>query len=158
MPPNPASVLSVLEGLPMWRSGRAVDMAMFQFGGRNRRTTRRGQPTEVGDYALHVQCAWRIGQRGRTLVGYRDEVDPESTMLGRRDRLLDEALASSLVVDAVEAPSTGLLVLRFVGEARLEVLPDRKEAYEEDVEHWRFLSPGSEVPHLVYHSTGFELE
>jgi hypothetical protein len=141
----------------MWGCRRAVDMAMFQFGERNHRTTRQGQPTEVGDHALHVQCAWRIVRGDRTLVGYRDEFDPGSTSLGRRDRLLNEALESSLVVDAVDASSTGLLVLRFLGETRLEVLPDRKEAYEEDVEHWRFFSPGSDAPHLVHHSNGFEL-
>ena len=124
----------------------------------NQRTMRQGQQTDVGDYALHVQCAWRIVRRDLTLVGSRDQFDPESTSAGRRDRLLDEILEPPLVVEGIEASSSGLLVLRFLGEAHLEVLPDRRESLDEDVEHWRFFSPEDKTPHLVCRSSGFELE
>lgn len=70
----------------------------------------------------------------------------------------EKSLEPSLVVGAVDAPPTGILAVRFLNETSLNVLPDRRETYDEDVEHWRFFAPGSDAPHLVYRSTEFELE
>lgn len=157
MGPDPASILSVLEAQPLWRCGRAVDMAMFHFGRRNQRTTRQGQQADA-------TMPSTSNARGESCVGTTRSLDPEtSSTWSRRARageigLLDEILAPSLVVEGIEASSAGLLVLRFLGEAHLEVLPDRRESQDEDVEHWRFFSPGDKAPHLVYHSSGFELE
>ena len=59
---------------------------------------------------------------------------------------------------AIEVSLSGFLALRFQAETRLEVVPDRKEDNGEDVEHWRFFSPGLDAAHLVYHSIGYQLE
>lgn len=67
--------LNVLISQPLWSSGRAADLEWFEFG--QRRTVRdsRGEK-EVGDYALHVQCAWRIRQGDKIVVASRDLYSP----------------------------------------------------------------------------------
>jgi len=51
---------AVLIGKPLWECNRAGDMAMFQFGARRMMPSPRGVMREVGEYALHLQCPWRI--------------------------------------------------------------------------------------------------
>jgi hypothetical protein len=74
--------LTTLVGLPLWAAGRAFTLEWFQFGDRITVQNHRGEPKEVGTYALHVDCAWRlIGPKG-IIVGSRDKyysaVDPEN--------------------------------------------------------------------------------
>ncbi|HLB87418.1 MAG TPA: hypothetical protein VJK29_07175, partial [Terriglobales bacterium] len=47
-------------------------MATFQFGGRIKGVDYYGRPSQVGDYALHVQCAWRITRGDEIVVGSGD--------------------------------------------------------------------------------------
>src|SRR4051812_5580418 len=54
------AALSQILGLPLTAARRAADMRVFQFG-----TLRPVDRGSVGDFALHVQCPWRIeGQDG----------------------------------------------------------------------------------------------
>ncbi len=56
--------LASLVGLPLRERARAADMEMFSFGDTHLRVAqfgpRKGQTVEVTDFALHIQCAWRI--------------------------------------------------------------------------------------------------
>src|SRR5215813_2282460 len=61
-----------LKGVPLWDSGRAADLEWFVFGERRTVKDSHDNPKEVGEYSLHVQCAWRITQADRGLVGSRD--------------------------------------------------------------------------------------
>jgi hypothetical protein len=150
---------TALEGLRMWGSGRAVDMEMFAFGRRLPRQKGDGSQHEVGEYALHVQCGWRIWHEGRTYVGSRDDFDPMLSHEGERDRLLHELFErENLVVLAVDTGSAGRLVIRFENGSELEVLPDRAKSDGEPAENWRLFTPGSDAPHLVYYSSGFRQE
>jgi len=153
------AAVTTLEGLPMWGSGRAVDMEMFAFGKRVPRRGRDGREYEAGEYALHLQCSWRLWKDGRTLVGSADEFDGMSSDEGRRDRLLREVFKGEpLIVRAVHTGSSGHLLVRFENGCELEVLPDwTTDQDNEPAENWRFLRVGS-APHLVYYSDGFRLE
>jgi hypothetical protein len=66
------SATLTLHGKALWRCLRAADMAMFDFGKRRISPDFRGNPREVGDLALHVQCAWRITRDDLVLVGSND--------------------------------------------------------------------------------------
>src|SRR2546425_8610409 len=66
------SATAALIGKPLWMCRRAADMATFQFGGRIKGVDYYGRPSQVGDYALHVQCAWRI-TRGDEIVVRSEE-------------------------------------------------------------------------------------
>lgn len=58
------AAVTALEGLRMWESARTVDAEMFAFGRRLPRRRENGSQYEVGEYALHVRCAWRIWHEG----------------------------------------------------------------------------------------------
>jgi hypothetical protein len=48
-------------------------LAWFEFGDRRTvKSLRNGAEKQVGDYALHVQCAWRITQRDDIVTGRGD--------------------------------------------------------------------------------------
>src|SRR5438105_14993093 len=59
------AALRVLIGEPLVGEARAANMAMFRFGSTHERTNRKGQPATVAEFALHIQCAWRlVGPQG----------------------------------------------------------------------------------------------
>lgn len=73
-------------GLPLWASGRAANMQWFQFGARRSRTDRRGVTREIGTYALHVECAWRVVGPEGVVVGAADvDYDVEGALLEIRE-------------------------------------------------------------------------
>ncbi len=134
-------------------------MAMFQFGERKTAVGFDGRPKEVGTFALHVQCRWRIVREDRVLVGSRDINYPADYSIGqeipddfdwdrdrtRLDRLIDElfeAGARSFVVQQVKAGLAGGLHLDLSDNLTLELFPD-DSAHEED---WRLFRPGSNEP------------
>jgi hypothetical protein len=65
------TALSQLIGLPLTAARRAADMRTFQFG--KLRAVDRGS---VGDFALHVQCPWRIEGPGGIVTGRLDLWEP----------------------------------------------------------------------------------
>ena len=72
-----ADALRVLQGLPMWAAGRtAVSLLWLHFGGVHDVVDRSGAAKTVGDYALHIDCPWRIVQRDVVVVGALDRFSP----------------------------------------------------------------------------------
>src|SRR6266705_2143807 len=69
--------LSPLTGMPLWVGHRAGDMQMFQLGERRSAKNHRGEISELGEYALHLQCAWRIRGEEGILVGSGDLYYPK---------------------------------------------------------------------------------
>ena len=70
------AALRPLTSLPLWGSHRAADLQGFQFGSRHPATTHKGKATLVGDYALHVQCPWRIVRGNQIVTGSGDVYYP----------------------------------------------------------------------------------
>jgi hypothetical protein len=163
--------LQPLIGAPLWGAGRAADMDTFQFGPRRPVTDRRGRTREVGTYAFHVQCAWRIaGPRG-IVVGSRDRYYPsEASGLDvsdpdfewdqaganlcdeRRARFFEEHRAAPLPVVEVRADDVGGVAIILGDGYRLEVFPDDSQ----DGEHWRFFQPHTDGDHFVVTGAGIE--
>jgi hypothetical protein len=164
--------LLVLVGKPFWGSARALDMQMFAFGNRILSENRRSEPVEKGEYALHVQCDWRMVRSGKILVGSRDiffeaieSVPPLSSVQSqtdwtRRDERLrdffDQPRANQVSVDWVEADILGGVRLGMNDKTVLEVFPNHSEIVEGHSEYWRFLQPGTDVPHVVVSGYGVE--
>ena len=71
-------------GMALWSSGRAADLEWFQFGQRRTVTARNGTK-EVGEYALHIQCGWRIRCGDQVVVGGRDLYYPPEGSDGPMD-------------------------------------------------------------------------
>jgi len=163
------AALAPLVGMQLWASNRAADMQTFQFGGKRTRVLqvgpRKGQQSVVGEFALHLQCAWRVMGPTGIIVGSADMFrrrsdQPESqdwdwSAVGANRR--DEAIAAWLdsrtyVVVAVHVDDAfGFTVVLSDGHS-LAVFPDGSG----DDERWRLLSPGDEAPHFVVTGAGIE--
>lgn len=165
------SVTAPLAGMPLWDAGRAADLLWLAFGQRLTIKDFRGKPREVGEYALHVQCAWRFVQDEKVLAGNRDLYyprgynDPKQQIPSGFDwdvqgaNRCDEMLATlfadgakQYVVVRVQPGHAGELILLLEGGLTLQIFPnDSLEG-----EHWRLFKPGSDAPHWVYTGDGLE--
>lgn len=159
---------AVLIEQELWACTRAADLASFQFGQRRNVKDSRGNSREVGEYALHIQCPWRITRDDSVVVGSGDlfyPVDPENQEprpdfdwqpIGgnRRDYLLKILFqdgARKLVVRDVEAGDGGSLRIELQDGYFLEVLPNLST----DDEQWRLFRPYREnEPHFVVTGRG----
>src|SRR5215469_12834765 len=123
--------LEPLIGIPLWSSGRAADLEWFHFGQR-RTVTARDRTKEVGEYALHIQCAWRIRHGDRVVIGSRDlyypreeSVDPVEDFdwdvqgANRRDKRIAELFQNEtrqLMVRDVQVREAGAFTISFDNE------------------------------------------
>jgi len=129
----------------MWEAGWAGDIAWFQFGQRVTTRDRAGRTREVGEYALHISCAW-VWRTDTGLVR-ADEDSPDLSDLGR--------LLTS--VQTVSAEAAGGLELQFSNGDLLRVeVEGLTDNPVEQTEYWRLLQPGRKTPHVVASSSGVE--
>ncbi|MGU7779238.1 hypothetical protein [Burkholderia sp. PU8-34] len=138
--------LAVLVGLDVSGINHAADMLTMQFGPLRQITTRRGTVKQVGAWALHVQCNWRIERAGET-VGTRDDLSgPDDKARSAAERL-DELLVKHgpTTVEGVLGSDSGGLWIAMSAGVRIVVTPNR----EEDEEDWRFFAPGADAAHFV---------
>ena len=163
--------IAVLVGRALWTCRRAADMAMFHFGDRSDTDTIHGTPAEVGEIALHVQCAWRIARENEVVVGRQDLYYPADYENEREDipkdfdwdrdpnrhdkllRVLFEDGARKFVVQKVEVGEAGRLHIELSDSLSLDVLPFNSLPGE----HWRLFSPVKEDQrHFVVTGRGIE--
>src|SRR4030095_13034377 len=154
--------VTVFVGRAMWTCRRAADMATFQFGAHKQVRTFKGEAAEVGEYALHVQCPWRIIRDETILVGSGDLYYPADDFSAdgipnnfnwdrdpnRRDHLLGvlfESGTREFMVEAVDLGKAGTLRIDFEKGFRLELFPSDSS----DDEHWRLFGIDDDRPTLV---------
>ena len=159
--------LAPLVGLPLWSAGRTLDLEWFHFGGR-RKDSRGGQEIEVGDYAIHTQCSWRIAGPHGIAVAFRDRFAPRGnpdeipedfdcnqpavTLCDERMEALFGQQGASLVVEGVVVGECGCFSLVLKGGFSLDIFPDDSS----NREHWRLFRPRIEQPHFVVTGSGIE--
>ena len=163
------SATAVLAGKALWQCLRAADMATFQFGGRKSVAAFRGGTKEVGEYALHVQCAWRITRQDRVIVGSRDLYYPADYEEGaevpsgfawdkdsnRRDRLLTSLFENGsreFLVQKVRVGVAGSLSILLSEDLAVDIFPDDSLSGE----RWRLFEPGRTEQHFVVTGKGIE--
>jgi hypothetical protein len=160
--------LEVLIGEPLWSSGRAADLEWFQFGQRRSVKDARGGTKEVGEYSLHVQCAWRIRHEDQVIVGSRDlYYPPEETDdppgdfdwdvqgANRRDKRIAQLFANEtrqFLVRQVEVGAAGSFTIVLDDDYALDVFPQDSLRGE----HWRIFKPYLEGPHFVVTGKGLD--
>lgn len=157
--------LAPLVGLPLWAANRAANMISFQFGVPVRAPTGRDPDRLVGEYALHLQCAWRLSATDGVITGASDIFVPahdDADDSYRWDKpgasLVDVHLArwiaahagAPLCVASITVDRCGGFVLQLPREAAVEVFPDAGRASHNVREMWRLLQPGQDTPHFVY--------
>jgi hypothetical protein len=159
----------VLTGRSLWTFRRTADLAVFQFGDKRQVKTFHGETVEVGEYALHVQCAWRLSQGDRVITGNGDLYDPAVIQSEKSDSNLDwkkqptrvdELMQSlfehdtrQLVVQSVEVGVAANLSIQLGRGFLLEIFPN----YSAVDEYWRLLKPGKDEPHFVVTGNGIEI-
>lgn len=146
------AALSRIVGLPLSAARRAADMRTFQFG--KLRPVERGT---VGDFALHVQCPWRIEGPEGIVTGHSDlwesaESDApfdENWDYEKSPNLQDAQLAewmaqTQLLVESVDADEFGGAAISLGHGFVLRLFPAGARG-----EDWRLFRPKTDAPHLV---------
>jgi hypothetical protein len=157
--------LSPLRGLPLWDAGRAATMLWLQLGERVSAPTERDPARVTGEYALHMQCPWRISGRDGIVTGSADMYSPADPELSAWDfdenrpgnavadrelrRWIDRYAHRPLAVVGIEVDRCGGFALKLSEGFAFEVFPDRVADDLEYGEFWRLLQPARETPHYV---------
>jgi hypothetical protein len=152
--------LSPLVGLPLRAIGRATNMLWLQFGEMREVPARGGGTKNVGDWALHIQCPWRLCRPGQIVVGYHDfYYDLTGKPLDDWDKpghsRFDHAAAalrrqfetSPPLVDSATPDDVGGFTLRLSPDYQIDVFPT---SGDDSTEHWRVFRPGDLDSHFVF--------
>jgi len=157
--------LTQLVGLKLAVARRAADMRVLHFG------TMRPAPEStlpsqenrprgsIGDFALHIQCPWRIETDDKILTGRTDLWEPLEWPSGFsyddwdyerdgnvQDRLIEQFMTNcdNLIVESITIQSNCSFWIAFNGGYKLVVFPSGSTG-----EDWRFFRPNSDESHLV---------
>jgi hypothetical protein len=158
--------------MPLLDMGRAGNLVWVHFGVERQIVSElTGKTKSVGDYALHIQCPWRLMKDSKVRVGYSDLGQPASSpeLDGReQDGVVDlsehTAIDEAIPMIRQDLAQTRILVshvqMSDVGDLRF-VLTDQWElsvfvATGRASEQWRLFQPGQDVLHLV--QTGSRLD
>ena len=161
--------LKVLVGLPWWAIGRMVDLVWLEFGQRHRVRTFRGNWKVVGDWALHLQCSWRIGGPQGLLVASDDRFCPAGdpgkapkkwkwdtgpTRFDERVKsLLPQTAEGFGVVQKARGNRFRGVQLKLTNGLMIEIFPSDTLDREGD-EPWRFFQPSRKSNHFVVTTQG----
>ncbi len=150
MRPETDVLVRELLGKALWTCRRAADIATFQFGRRIQVKDYYGRESESGEYAMHIQCSWRIVRGGSVIVGSGDLYYPADTEddsvpenfdwerdPNRRDNLLQSLFNDgSLTVSDVHVGTAGTCRFEFEEDTSLEIFPNDSLPHE----HWRLFA------------------
>jgi len=158
--------LKKIVGLPLITAGRACDLIWFGFGRMIKmEDERRGGFREAAEYSLHVQCAWRLTDFEKIIVGssdryipnsesnYNDDFDWDVQGASRCDEQLKAVFSgfeNGFIVKDVASDIFGGIKICLTEDLLLEIFPDNST---ED-EAWRFFRGGWDAPHLVVTGKG----
>jgi hypothetical protein len=161
--------LNVLLGQRWCAIGRVADLVCLEFGQRRRVRDYRGKWRTVGEWALHLQCSWRIGGPQGLIVASDDRYwpagDPDDppkkwkwdTGPNRFDervkRLLPQTAEGFGIVQKVRADRFGGLQIVLTNSLIIQVFPSDTLDREYD-EHWRFFQPKRKSKHFVVTNRG----
>lgn len=147
--------LEKLVGLRLSAARRAANMRTLQFG--DLRTIEDGS---IGEFALHIQCPWRIEGPDGTVTGSEDlwepiergsDSDPDDWHYEQSPNLQDSQVGQllrrhgdSLVIRGVDADDFGGAAIHFQNDIVLRLFPAGTRG-----EDWRLFRPKTDTPHFV---------
>lgn len=162
------NILSGLIGLPLTRTTRAADIECLKFGAIYR-TDNDGSVYNIGEFALHLSCPWRLTNDTQILVGsddlyqqadetadYNEDFDYDVNA-NLRDVKLDKLIIENkLIVASVDADGFGGIEIYFGNKIKLTVFPVLSS--KSDNEYWRIIDFRNEKSkHLESCSTGYAI-
>lgn len=161
-------ILQDLIGLPLTHTTRAANMECLKFG-TVYRIEKDGEKYNIGEFALHLQCPWRLTNEKEIIVGssdlyqradestkYEDDYDYLKFNANLRDVKLDKFINDkSIKVISAKADKFGGLEICFDNNTILTTFPDL--ASKADNEIWRLIDFRNEnSKHLESWTTGYE--
>jgi hypothetical protein len=147
------SELGKLVGLKLQFVGRASNLFWMGLGDIVE-IIRRGRTEETAEYALHIQCSWRISLGNKIVVASRDFYSPSSEWDGdiedfdwdiKGNNRFDERIKTfikdngQIKVLQIDSDEVGGFNVFLSGDFKLEVFPDSSED-DEQSEHWRLFN------------------
>jgi len=157
--PTLPNMLAQLRGLRVWGPGIAAGTLMLQFGEKMTRIDHRGEVGEVGQWALHVQSAWRVLHGDRVVAGFEDylhdEVEEEEPCPWFER--LKECLASGPRVLKIRIGRAQSFGLELEGGLLIECFRSAS-CGDDSVEAWRMFRPSRQEPHFVVGPNGYGLD
>ena len=166
------SKLDKLVGLNLRYAGRASNLFWLGFGEKIL-VTRRGKREEVAEYALHIQCSWRIAKGNKIVVGSRDFYSPRTGLenenghfewdvqgnnrFDERIESIIEDIDENTIVERVDSDEVGGLKIFLSQGYLLEVFPDTSED-DEYSEFWRLFKRKEDSSHFVVTGNGLKNE
>ena len=153
--------LTPLLGLPLRTFGRAAGLLWMHFGQMRRIPSHRGGTKQVGDWALHVQCAWRLCRQEQIEMASLDYYynfkgdwleDWDKPGNSRFDVIATALMTRwqwhPLLVQLLTTDEVGGFSLYLTEGYRLDVYPNHSggQAFGE---YWRLFEPGTNHEHFV---------
>ena len=155
--------LGILIKQPLTDIGRAGNLLWLSFGKKIFVVDKNGCKKTQSEYALNIQCAWRIVKDCRIIVGSRDFYIPRTDLqidsfewdtqgVNRFDEKIEELNFHQRygIVDKISADEFGGIKITFNSSIVLEVFPD--DSLED--EFWRFIVSGKASRHFVVFDRG----
>ncbi|SAK96886.1 hypothetical protein AWB75_07058 [Caballeronia catudaia] len=138
--------LSVLQGLEWSGVSRAADMLTLGFGPKHEEKNYYGVPKQVSAWALHIQCAWRLSEMGKS-VATEESIAGSDEEANAFIMSLRQVLAQHVpvIVEGISANSECGLVVSLSQGFRLIVATNGTA----DDEDWRFFESKRDARHLV---------
>ena len=160
-------ILAPLGGLRLWGPSRGTDVLSLQFG-----KARQTGGANVGEYSLHVACAWRIASSTTILAASGDlftPTDPDADLESFdwdiegaswwdvRMKELSQLLETPTVVSTFMADSYGGVRLVCTGGIEVELFPNSSPAPHVETEFWRLVRGGQTDDYVLVGTAGIEL-
>lgn len=159
-----------LKGLKLRDVTRAANLISLGLG-ETISITRGGLTEESPEFALHIQCTWRLSNDSKIVVASQDLFVPRADWQeededfewhvpgnNRFDERITEflkAVDGNLVIEEVQVDCLGGLKIWMSNSFVLEVFPDSSDE-SEDWEFWRFFNRRKNSPHFVVSGKGVE--
>jgi hypothetical protein len=139
--------LDRLIGLELTGTTRAANMECLKFG-QELITDKVDGLINIGQFAIHLQCPWRITKGQKILIGYNDvyeqsdqnaeyepDFDWDKPGVNLRDKKLKELIDSKLIVEKVNSDNFGGFSICFSDDTNLTTFPTTSLKNE----YWRLL-------------------
>jgi hypothetical protein len=153
------NALAPLKGMRLRFLGRATNMLWIEFGNLCEVRAFKGGLKTVGQWAIHIQCPWRITKARRIVVAYHDYYyDPKGDALNDWDargknrfdhiaKTLNSRFKSLPIgILSTSVDDFGGFVMKLAHGYQLEVFPDGSLP---DAELWRIFQPNMDKKHFV---------
>lgn len=136
-------------------------------------SNQKGKTEEVAEYALHIQCSWRIVKGNKIVVASRDFYSPRTGLddeneyfewdvqgnnrFDERIEFFIEGINEHTIVERVGSDEVGGLKIFLSQGYLVEGFPDTSED-DEYSEFWRLFNRKEDSPHFVVTGNGIENE